>query len=291
MAQKTRGLGRGLDALLRDNTPDSNVDTVPISQLERNKEQPRKEFDQAALAELADSITEMGIIQPLIVRPIASGGYQIVAGERRFRAAQMAGLKEVPVLIREMSDREVDEVALVENLQREDLSPIEEALGYSRLMNEYSMTQEEVSQRVGKARSTVANSVRLLDLPEQVQDMLASGEITTGHARPLLGLSNEEDMSRIASLITSRGLNVRDVERLVRKEKENAAAEKSGKTVKEKSVPQKEKYLVELEEALRQELNCGVTINSTGKEKGTLTIEYSSFEELGAMAMKLSGNK
>lgn len=291
MAQKTRGLGRGLDALLRDNTPDSNVDTVPISQLQRNKEQPRKEFDQSALAELADSITEMGIIQPLIVRPIAAGGYQIVAGERRFRAAQMAGLKEVPVLIREMSDREVDEVALVENLQREDLSPIEEALGYSRLMNEYRMTQEEVSQRVGKARSTVANSVRLLDLPDKVQDMLASGEITTGHARPLLGLPDEENINRIASLITSRGLNVRDVERLVRKEKERASGEEQAKTPKEKAAVQKEKYLVELEEALRQELKCGVHITSTGKEKGTLTIEYTSFEELGAMAMRLSENK
>lgn len=290
---RERGLGDGIGALIHDNTSDSNITTLPLSQLERNKLQPRREFDQASLSELADSITQLGVIQPILVRPIPGGGYQIVAGERRFRAAQMAGLKEVPVIIREMDDRETDEVALVENLQREDLSPIEEALGYSRLMSEYSMTQEEVSRRVGKARSTIANSVRLLDLPEAVQQMLSNGDITTGHARPLLGLSDAEEITRIASLITARGLNVRDVERLVRKEKERKAedAQEEKKETKPRQMTSRAKYIEELELAMRTELCRGITITETGKEKGTLTIEYNSYEELADMAMRLAGNK
>lgn len=290
---RERGLGGGIGALIHDNSSDSNITKLPLSQLERNKLQPRRDFDQASLSELADSITQLGVIQPILVRPIPGGGYQIVAGERRFRAAQMAGLKEVPVIIREMDDRETDEVALVENLQREDLSPIEEALGYARLMNEYSMTQEDVSRRVGKARSTIANSVRLLDLPEAVQNMLNEGDITTGHARPLLGLADAEEINRIASLITARGLNVRDVERLVRKEKERKAeAEQEGKKeTKPKQMTSRAKYIEELEIAMRTELCRGITITETGKEKGTLTIEYNSYEELADMAMRLAGNK
>ncbi len=290
---RERGLGGGIGALIHDNSSDSNITKLPLSQLERNKLQPRRDFDQASLSELADSITQLGVIQPILVRPIPGGGYQIVAGERRFRAAQMAGLKEVPVIIREMDDRETDEVALVENLQREDLSPIEEALGYARLMNEYSMTQEDVSRRVGKARSTIANSVRLLDLPEAVQNMLNEGDITTGHARPLLGLSDAEEINRIASLITARGLNVRDVERLVRKEKERKAEaeQESKKETKPKQMTSRAKYIEELEIAMRTELCRGITITETGKEKGTLTIEYNSYEELADMAMRLAGNK
>ena len=189
MAGKRGGLGKGLDSLFNDNIIEESdsARTLRISELEPNRDQPRKEFDPAALAELADSIAAVGVIQPLIVRPLVSGGYQIVAGERRWRAAQSAGLTEVPVIIRELNDKEVDEIALIENLQREDLNPVEEAEGYRHLMNEYGMTQEQVASRVGKSRPSVANSVRLLELPDSVLGMLTAGDLTVGHVRPLLG--------------------------------------------------------------------------------------------------------
>lgn len=289
MAQKKGGLGKGLNALFEDNAPtlSGSAETLPVSQLEPNRDQPRKEFDREALTELADSIAEIGVIQPIIVRAIPGGGYQIVAGERRWRASQLAGLTEVPVIIRDLSDREVDEIALVENLQREDLNPIEEAQGYSRLMNEYAMTQEQVSQRVGKARSTVANSVRLLELPDIVKEMLGSGKLTVGHARPLLALGDEEEISRIASLVNTRGLTVRDVERLIKKEKEKREQEK--KQSPQKNTPERNHYLDELELAMTQELGRRVKIRESGEQKGVLEIDYYSLEELGAMAMRLSG--
>ena len=215
MAGKRGGLGKGLDSLFMDNITEEGDSsrTLRISELEPNRDQPRKEFDPAALAELADSIAAVGVIQPLIVRPIPGGGYQIVAGERRWRAAQSAGLTEVPVVIRELSDKEVDEIALIENLQREDLNPVEEAEGYRHLMNEYGMTQEQVAGRVGKSRPSVANSVRLLELPDSVLGMLTAGDLTVGHVRPLLGLHDEETMVKIACQAVKRKMTVRDVEK------------------------------------------------------------------------------
>ena len=211
MAQRKGGLGKGLDSLFMDNMPEEGetTRTLRISELEPNRDQPRKEFDPAALAELADSIAAVGIIQPLIVRPLVGGGYQIVAGERRWRAAQSAGLTEVPVVVRDFSDKEVAEIALIENLQREDLNPVEEAEGYRHLMSEYGMTQEQVAGRVGKSRPSVANAVRLLELPDSVLGMLTAGDLTVGHVRPLLGLQDDETKVRLACQAVKKKMTVR----------------------------------------------------------------------------------
>ena len=189
MATKKRGLGKGLDALFVDNAveSESRVNTLPIAEVEPNRDQPRKEFDQEALEELAASIAEHGVLQPILVRPV-SGGYQIVAGERRWRAARLAGLVEIPAVIKEMTDQEVGQAALVENLQREDLNPVEEALGYHQLMEQFGMTQEQVAKKVAKSRPAVANAVRLLGLPEEVLAFLRAGSLTAGHAKALLSL-------------------------------------------------------------------------------------------------------
>lgn len=292
MAKKKGGLGRGFDILRSDNSiEEGGAEIIAISQIEPNRNQPRKEFDTESLSELADSISEMGVIQPLIVRPLTDGGYQIVAGERRWRASKLAGLTEVPVIIRDLTDREVDEIALVENLQRENLNPIEEAEGYARLMQEYDMTQEQVSQRVGKARSTVANSVRLLDLPTAIRNMLSAGKLTVGHARPLLGLNNEEEAERIASLVDVRGLTVRDVERMVRNQKKREEEGASSPADSQKSAKKRDHYIEEVELALQETLRRRVKISVSGEGRGTLEIEYFSLEELGEMAMRIAGEK
>ena len=188
MAGKLGGLGKGLDAIFIENdTNDSNNNVfLKISDIEPNRDQPRKDFNEEALRELADSIATHGVLQPLLVRPLAGGGYQLVAGERRWRASRMAGLSEVPVIIREMTDSEMTQIALIENLQREDLNSVEEALGYKSLMDAYNLTQDEVAKAVGKSRPAVANVMRLLNLPEEIQSMLKEGEISAGHARALL---------------------------------------------------------------------------------------------------------
>ena len=193
MATKKRGLGKGLDALFVDNAveSESRINTLPIAEVEPNRDQPRKEFDQEALEELAASIAEHGVLQPILVRPV-SGGYQIVAGERRWRAARLAGLVEIPAVIKEMTDQEVGQAALVENLQREDLNPVEEALGYHQLMEQFGMTQDQVAKKVSKSRPAVANAVRLLGLPETVLAFLRAGSLTAGHAKALLSLKEEE---------------------------------------------------------------------------------------------------
>ncbi len=280
MATRKGGLGKGLDSLFMDNASEQEggAVTLKISELEPNREQPRKEFDAAALAELADSIAEVGIIQPLIVRPIASGGYQIVAGERRWRAAQSAGLTEVPVIIRELDDREVDEIALIENLQREDLSPIEEAEGYRHLMSEYSMTQEQVAQRVGKSRPSVSNSVRLLELPDEVLELLRSNKLTAGHVRPLLGLKDEESMVRIADVAAKKKISVREMEKLIKKEK-NEGDEGSH----HKAQSPRDSYFDEVEISLSMALGRKVRVN--GKSgKGTLELDFYSNEDLTELA-------
>lgn len=218
MAGKLGGLGKGLDAIFIENdTNDSNNNVfLKISDIEPNRDQPRKDFNEEALRELADSIATHGVLQPLLVRPLAGGGYQLVAGERRWRASRMAGLSEVPVVIREMTDSEMTQIALIENLQREDLNSVEEALGYKSLMDAYSLTQDEVAKAVGKSRPAVANVMRLLNLPEEIQNMLKEGKISAGHARALLGIADKENMIKIAKSIAPQDLTVRDVERLAK---------------------------------------------------------------------------
>ena len=285
MAGKRGGLGKGLDSLFNDNIIEESdsARTLRISELEPNRDQPRKEFDPAALAELADSIAAVGVIQPLIVRPLVSGGYQIVAGERRWRAAQSAGLTEVPVIIRELNDKEVDEIALIENLQREDLNPVEEAEGYRHLMNEYGMTQEQVASRVGKSRPSVANSVRLLELPDSVLGMLTAGDLTVGHVRPLLGLHDEESMVKIACQAVKKKMTVRDVEKQVKKEK--------GETTKPKATQtERDNYFDEVEIALSMALGRKVKVVGTS-EKGTLEVDFFSHEDLAELANRLGGDR
>ncbi len=284
MANKRGGLGKGLDSLFNDNIIEEGESsrTLRISELEPNRDQPRKEFDPAALAELADSIAAVGVIQPLIVRPITGGGYQIVAGERRWRAAQSAGLTEVPVIIRELSDKEVDEIALIENLQREDLNPVEEAEGYRHLMNEYDMTQEQVAARVGKSRPSVANAVRLLELPDSVLGMLTAGDLTVGHVRPLLGLHDEDAMIRVACQAVKKKMTVRDVEKQVKKEKGEVTSAK-------KNAADRDNYFDEVEIALSMALGRKVKVTGSS-EKGTLEVDFFSNEDLAELANRLGGN-
>lgn len=286
MATRKSGLGKGLDALFAENTntTESSSVVLRIAEIEPNKNQPRHNFDENAMMELADSIREVGIIQPLIVRSIAGGGYQIVAGERRWRAAQLAGLEEVPVVIRELTDRELDEFALIENLQREDLDAIEEAEGYRRLMNEYQMTQEQVAERVGKSRPAVANSVRLLELPNDILDLVQQKKLSAGHARALLSLDNDEDMRRIGQMAVKKGMNVREVEKAVKKEKSI-----QGESAKPKSLISRNTMLDEVELSLSEHLQRRVKVTGN-EEKGTLEVDFFSIEELVEMANKLAGN-
>ena len=222
------GLGKGLDALFMDNdTNDTGVVTLRLSQIEPNREQPRKVFNEEALNELADSIREHGVLQPLLVRPLPGGVYQLVAGERRWRASRMAGLQEVPVVIREMDEEQAMEIALIENLQREDLNAIEEASGYKLLMERYNMTQEQVAKRVGKSRPAIANALRLLNLPEPVLEMVEEGEVSPGHARALLSFDDPQRMMDVAQKVRTGKYSVRDIERMSKEqeEKEKKSAE------------------------------------------------------------------
>lgn len=225
---KKGGLGRGLDALFADNSVEENSSAsavkLSLNEIEPNKDQPRKTFDEKALSELADSIAQHGVIQPLLVRPMPDGSYQLVAGERRWRAARRAGLSEVPVVIREMSDSEMMELALIENLQREDLNPIEEAEGLQQLIHTYGLTQETAAARVGRSRPAIANALRLLSLPTPILELTRDGKISAGHARALLSLNDEEKMVEIADQILKKEISVREVERLAKaaaKEKNN----------------------------------------------------------------------
>ena len=284
MAKKLGGLGKGLNAIFMENDAEDNNSTVTLrlSDIEPNKDQPRKEFDDTALADLAESISKHGLLQPILVRPIIGGGYQIVAGERRYRASRMAGLTEVPVIIRELSESETMEIALIENLQRENLTPIEEALGYRTLMEEHDFSQDEVSKAVGKSRSAVANALRLLKLPEDILNMVSAGVISAGHARAILSLDNEKDMMLLADEIVKKDLSVRQAEKLSKK----MSAEK--KKVTEKPVPPKASYFSEVELALTEYLGKKVMVSPLKNKKGgILQIEFYSDEELAELANKL----
>lgn len=272
MAAKKGGLGRGLDALFADNSVEENSSAsavkLSLNEIEPNKDQPRKTFDEKALSELADSIAQHGVIQPLLVRPMPDGSYQLVAGERRWRAARRAGLSEVPVVIREMSDSEMMELALIENLQREDLNPIEEAEGLQQLIHTYGLTQETAAARVGRSRPAIANALRLLSLPTPILELTRDGKISAGHARALLSLNDEEKMVEIADKILKKEISVREVERLAK-----AAA-------KEKKQPEnhplrRDTFYDEVELALTNSLGRRIKVNLNKKEnRGTIEIEF-----------------
>lgn len=284
MAAKKGGLGRGLDALFADNSleeisPSSAV-RLKINEIEPNREQPRKEFDEKALSELADSISRHGVIQPLLVRPLSDGSYQLVAGERRWRAARLAGLSDVPVVIKELSDSEAMEIALIENLQREDLNPIEEAQGLKLLIDTYGLTQEDCASRVGKSRPAIANSLRLLALPDTLLDLVKSGKLSSGHARALLPLSDGEKMLSLAQEIISKELSVRETERAVK-------LLLNGKKTPEKKVKKRDRYYDEVELALSGTMGRRVRILPGKGQRGTLEIEFFSKDDLSKIAKSL----
>ncbi len=282
---KKRGLGMGMDALFSDNsTESSSSQTLRISEIEPNKSQPRIDFDDEAIATLADSIRQHGLLQPLLVRPLENGSYQIVAGERRWRACRMAGLDEVPVHIKELSDQETMQVALIENLQRENLNPIEEALGYQDLIDNYCMTQEEVAKTVGKSRSVVANSLRALKLEDEIQSMLRNGDITIGHAKALAGVEDSQIRVDLAKKCKEDMLTVRNLEKLCAK----ISAEGSNKSQsEEKKQSAADSYFKEVELALNQELGRKVIVNSK-KNKGTIEIEFYNKDDLSELAKLLA---
>ncbi len=285
MAMKKGGLGRGLDALFADNAVEENSAAsavkLSLNDIEPNKDQPRKTFDEGALAELAESIAQHGIIQPLLVRPMPDGSYQLVAGERRWRAARRAGLSEVPVVIREMSDSEMMELALIENLQREDLNPIEEAEGLQQLINTCGLTQETAAARVGRSRPAVANALRLLTLPAQVLALTRDGKLSAGHARALLPLTDEAKMLEIADLILKKGISVRETERLVK----TASKEKKAP---EKAAPRRDTFYDEVELALTNSLGRRIKVNVNQKEnRGTIEIEFFDQQDLSDISKLL----
>lgn len=280
MANKKSGLGKGLDKLFLENSVDEMVATnvLPLSEIVPNKEQPRKTFDEGALQELADSITQHGVLQPLLVRPLPEGGYQLVAGERRWRASRLAGLKEVPVVVKDLSDVETMEIAIIENLQREDLNPIEEAEGLQALIDRCGFTQDEVATSVGKSRPAIANSLRLLKLPPEVRDMTREGVISAGHARALLAFDNEAMIYEAAKQIVQQKLTVRDVERLAKMKEKSAPVVKHAK--------RRDAFYDEVELSLSEALGRKVRVLN-GRGKGTLEIEFYSMEDLKDIANRL----
>ena len=285
--QKKKALGRGLDAILVDiYAPETEenkqgITMIRINEVEPNANQPRKAFDSSELETLAESINQYGMIQPITVRSV-DGMYQIITGERRWRAARMAGLSEVPVIIITADDKKVAELALVENIQRSDLNPIEEAMGFAALIEEYGLTQEEVAKRIGKSRSAVTNILRLLNLPESVRKMIETGELSTGHAKVLLGMSDSASIEKAALQIVARGLSVRDTEKLV-------------KTMEEATIQKEEEKIVHdvdhtraLELLVQKQIGRTVKINESGKKR-SITIGYSDNEDLDKLLTILCG--
>lgn len=279
MAKGRGGLGRGLESLFEDAAPsfesDTRIETLPLREIEPDPGQPRKTFDDETLAELSASIAEHGLLQPIAVRPKPSGGYLIVAGERRWRASRMAGLTEVPVIVKDVTDEQAMELALVENLQREDLDPVEEAAGIRELMTRCDLTQEQAARKLGKSRSALANSLRLLSLPETVLELLKSGFITIGHAKVVLGLPTPELQEEAAQMIADNQLNVRQAE---------ALCKKLAKPAKEHvAVPLPSALPVEVEESLKQALGSEVRV-AYHDGKGKLTVHFYSDDQLKAFA-------
>lgn len=282
MAVKKRGLGRGLDALLGGNSasiiPDqtatvaqSELQQLPLDIIQRGKYQPRRDIDPQSLEELAQSIKAQGVMQPIVVRPIGKGRYEIIAGERRWRASQQAGLDKIPALVRDIPDETAIALALIENIQREDLNPIEEAIALQRLQQEFELTQQQVADAVGKSRTAVTNLLRLISLPEDIKVMLAHGDLEMGHARALLGLPAERQAEG-ARFIVARGLSVRQAEALVRQ----WLNETTGKTTKTQADPD----ITRLEQKLAERLGSPVVIKHNKKGKGELVIRYNSVDEL-----------
>ncbi len=289
MAQKKKGLGKGLDEIYFENntaqtTESSNGGAVMVrlSDVEPNRDQPRKNFDAQELETLAESINQYGMIQPITVRTVESGMYQIVTGERRWRAARMAGLSEVPVIVIVADDRKAAEMALVENIQRSDLNPIEEALGYTALIEEYGLTQEETAKRIGKSRTAITNALRLLNLPENVRSMVENGDISTGHAKVLLGLSDPDKLEALANQIVMRDLSVRETEKLVK-----------ALTTEALTPPETVLHDVDhtraLEVLVQKTLGRTIKISDKGKNH-SITIGYSDNEDLEALLKLLCGD-
>ncbi len=293
MAVKKKGLGKGLDSLIPDNRPakspansdnqnlsvaeelKSGEQMMKINMVEPNREQPRRNFEEDSLLELADSIKQFGVLQPLLVRK-QKDYYEIIAGERRWRAAKMAGIKEVPVIIKDYSEQEVVEIALIENIQRENLNPIEEAMAFKKLLTEFNLKQDEVAERVSKSRTAVTNSMRLLKLNEKVQQMIVDDMISTGHARALLAIDNQEQQYILANKIFDEKLSVRETEKLIKDLK-------NPKKPKEKKIVENSFIYDDIEERMKQVLGTKVNVTSKGKGKGKIEIEYYSDEELERM--------
>ncbi len=272
------GLGSGMDLLFEDNVSQVEVKkTVRLSEIEPNRAQPRKNFDESAISTLADSIREHGILQPLLVRPLAFGGYQIVAGERRWRAARMLGLDEIPVIIRDFTDLETAQIALIENLQRENLNPIEEAQGFRKLQDDFGMKQEEIAKTVGRSRSAIANALRLLRLPEEVQELLVDGSISAGHARALLGFTDESAMISAAQKAAAGLLTVRQLEKM---------ASESDQPQKETKHSPIDSYFKEMEISLHDHLGRKVKVDFR-QNKGVLILEFYDKDDLQGLARKL----
>lgn len=291
---KKGGLGKGIDSLIPNKvsakaTPEAGETKkknekvvegifVNINKVEPNREQPRKNFDEDALVELSESIKQFGVLQPLLVQD-KKGYYEIVAGERRWRAAKMADLKEVPVIIKDLTEQEKAEISLIENIQREDLNPIEEAVAYKKLLTEFNLKQDELAERVSKSRTAITNSMRLLKLNERVQEMVIAGRLTTGHARALLGIDDSERQLEIAEEVADNKLNVRDTEKLVKKVQQEKNNPQDAKAIA-KVDPKMEAIYRDLEEKMKTILGTKVAINQKDEKKGKIEIEYYSMEEL-----------
>lgn len=277
MAAKKGGLGRGLDSLFNENaTDEGGIITVSLNDIEPNKKQPRKDFDEDALSELAESISQHGLIQPIVVKPTTNGRYSIIAGERRWRACRIAGLYEVPVVIKDAEPQELMELALIENLQREDLNAVEEAMGYRSLIDAFGLTQEEVASRMGKSRTAVTNALRLLNLSEEELQALRIGAISAGHARALLSVEDEALRKKMLQAATN-GASVRELEKMAKAVKKPAAKS-----------PEKNNFYNEVALSLKNELHRKVNITSNGNGRGTITVEFFSDEELSDFARRLA---